>query len=102
MKLTHTKVAQLLLIVALITPWTAIEALEEFHRAGIIGKISYDSFYVNNKKYRIAPGGKIKILNQNNVKLSNLKVGDNVSFRGKTLSGVNYVDIVVYHVIDNE
>ncbi len=98
MNFIKTRANQLLLIVLLILPWTTIEALEDFREAGVIAKIDYDSFYVDNQKYQIAPNARIEILERSNARLSDLKTGDTIYFTGQTLSGVNYVDFIVYHL----
>ena len=103
MKSLKTGLTHLLIIMALMLPWAVSEALETFHRAGVISKISDATFSIHeDQKYRIAPDVKIEIPGVVNAKFSDLKVGDNISFRGQTLSGASYVGSIVYYRLDNE
>lgn len=103
MKSLKTGLTHLLIMMALMLPWATSQALETFHRAGTISEISYATFSVHQgQEYRLAPDVKIKIPGVVNAKLSDLKVGDSISFKGQTLSGVSYVGSIVYHQLDNE
>jgi len=103
MKSFKTSLTHLLVIMTLMLPWSASEALETFEKDGVISKLSYASFSIHSdRNYRIAPSVKIKIPGKDNARLSDLKVGDNIYFKGKTLSGVNYVEFIVYQPMDDQ
>ena len=103
MKSLKTSLTHLLIMMALMLPWATSQALETFHRAGTISEISYATFSIDeDQKYRLAPNVKIDIPGVVNAKLSNLKVGDSISFQGQTLSGVSYVESIVFYRLDNE
>jgi hypothetical protein len=100
MKQLKTLLTRLLVIVSLMLPWAATEALETFERNGFISAIGYAEFTVKGKEYRIASGAKLKSEDPGRKKFSDFKVGDEIYFQGKTLSGVNYVDFIVYWTPD--
>lgn len=88
-------VVRLLVIMAVMLPWAATEALETFEQAGVITHVDYELFTINNKEYRVSSAE----LDSNNLgrnKISDLRVGDLVWLRGKVLNDVNYVDFIVY------
>lgn len=92
----RTLLVQFLLVTSLLLPWGATGALDNFEQAGTISKIGYEEFTVNRKKYRIAPGAKLQSSDPSRSKFSDFKKGDEIFFRGKVVSGVNYVDIIIY------
>jgi hypothetical protein len=103
MKSLKTSLTHLLIMMALMLPWATSQALESFEKDGVISKLSYDTFSIHSdRKYRIAPSVRIKIPGKNNARLSDLKVGDNIYFKGQTLNGVNYVEFIIYQPMDDQ
>lgn len=103
MKSFKTGLTHLLVMIALMLPWSASEALETFEKDGVISELSYASFSIHSdRNYRIAPSVKIKIPGKVNARLSDLKVGDSIYFKGITLSGVNYVEFIIYQPMDDQ
>jgi hypothetical protein len=103
MKSFKTGLTHLLVMIALMLPWSASVALETFEKDGVISELGYASFSIHSdRNYRIAPSVKIKIPGKANARLSDLKVGDNIYFKGKTLSGVNYVEFIVFQPMDDQ
>ncbi len=96
MKNVKKLLTQLLIVSALMLPWTSAGALETFEGAGFITDRGYDQFEVRGKSYRIAPGAKLLSNDASRKKFSDFKTGDEVWFQGKVLNGVNYVDIISY------
>ena len=103
MKQYKSFLTQLLIITALLMPWTASQALETFSEIGIITRISHDKVSIfRDGDFRFEPYVKIEFPGKPNAKLSDFKAGDMVGVSGKTLSGVNYVNRIVYRRIDIE
>lgn len=99
----YTKFVQKVLVIAALSlPWCAVEALEKFTDAGAIKKLGYSSFSIKEQRYRVSPTVKIEIPGKRNARLSSLKIGDNIFVKGKVLSGIYYVDLIIYHRIDDE
>jgi hypothetical protein len=96
MKPIKTLFTQLLLVTSLMLPWATTEALETFEQAGVISGLGYDTFTVNNQKYRIAPAAKLNSTDASRKRFSDFRTGDQIYFKGKILNGVHYVDIIVY------
>jgi hypothetical protein len=90
-------IAKLLLILTLILPWANVQALDTFESGGMITDKGYSDFTVNNQKYRISPSAKLQSYDPGRTKFSDFKAGDLVLFKGTILSGVHYVDLIVYH-----
>ena len=90
-------IVKFLLIAILVFLWANAQALETFEEGGVITKMGYSEFTVNNQKYRISPGAKLQSFDPSRKKLSDFKAGDRILFKGKVLSGVHYVDLIVYH-----
>ena len=90
-------IVKLLLIATLVLAWANAQALETFEEGGVITKMGYSEFTVNNQKYRVSPGAKLQSYDPGRQKLSDIKAGDLILFKGKVLSGVHYVDLIVYY-----
>ncbi len=91
-----TLLTQLLIVSALLLPWTTAGALETFEKAGFISDLGYDLFVIRGQSYRIAPGAKLRSNDAARQKFSDFKVGDEIWSKGKILNGVYYVDIISY------
>jgi len=102
MKSLNARLSQLLLVVALVMPWTSIHAVDKFQEAGVITRVGYDTLTVDGKKYRVAPGASILINESRPGKLSDLVVGDSAAFSGQVVGGVHYVDSIVHHIIGDD
>ncbi len=96
MKQLKSGLAQILIVLSLMLPWTTTGALELFEKAGVISSIGYDKFSVSGKEYRIAPKAILNSKDDRRIKFSDFKKGDQIYFKGKVLNGVNYVDIIYY------
>ena len=97
MKQVKSIAARLLLIAALSLSWSLAAAVEDFEQAGPISKIGSARFVVENQEYRIAPGARLKSFDSSRRSMSDFKTGDVIIFRGKVISGVYYVDTIIYH-----
>ena len=89
--------ARLLLVAAMSLSWSLAGAVEIFEHAGPIGKIGSARFVVENQEYRIAPGAKLRSFDSSRRRMSDFKVGDVIIFNGKVISGVYYVETIIYH-----
>ena len=96
MKPFKTLLTQLLVISSLMLPWATSAALETFEQAGAISGLGYDKFTVRGQDYRFAPGALLQSNDNKRKKFSDFRQGDQIYFKGKVLSGVNYVDIIYY------
>ena len=85
------------LIASLTFSWSCANAVESFQQAGPIGTINYAGFTVEQQEYRIAPGAKLKSFDSSRRRLSDFRTGDIIIFTGKVISGVYYVDLIIYH-----
>ena len=91
-------VATRMLLVAVLSLSPALAgAVENFEQAGPISKIGNARFVVENQEYRIAPGAKLKSFDTSRRHLSDFKIGDVIIFQGTVISGVYYVDLIIYH-----
>lgn len=97
MKQVKSIAARLLLLAALSLCWGQAGAVENFEQAGPISKIGSARFVVENQEYRIAPGAKLRSFDSSRRRLSDFKVGDVIIFQGKVISGVYYVEMIIYH-----
>lgn len=97
MKQINFLAARVLLIAALSLCWSTAWAVEDFEQAGPINKIGSGRFIVENQEYRIAPGAKLKSFDSSRRRMSDFKIGDVIIFQGKIISGVYYVDMIIYH-----
>ncbi len=88
---------RLLLVASLMLPWATTGALETFERGGVISAVGYDQFTVNQQKYRVAPGAKLRSFDASRKKFSDFRPGDLIIFHGKVLNDVHYVDVIIYH-----
>jgi hypothetical protein len=86
-----------LLTASLALSSTSVDAVETFEQAGPIAEIGYSGFTVEQQKYRIAPGAKLKSYDASRRKLSDFKKGDVIIFKGKVISDVYYVDLITYY-----
>jgi hypothetical protein len=96
MKQLKLNIVQFLVIMAFMLPWATTEALEIFEQAGVITQLGYSKFTVGNKEYRVSPRVKLDSSDIKRNKFSDFRKGDLIWFKGKVLSGVNYVDVIVY------
>ena len=97
MKQVKSIAARLLLIAALSLSWSLAAAVEDFEQAGPISKIGSARFVVENQEYRIAPGARLKSFDNRRRRMSDFKIGDVIIFQGKIISGVYYVDKIIYY-----
>ena len=96
MKRLNTMLTKALILFSLLLPWAASEALETYERAGLISKISYSSFNIRDREYRLSPTARIQFEGKDKAKLSDFKNGDRIWFKGIILNGVYYVETIVY------
>jgi hypothetical protein len=89
--------ARILLAAALSLSWSLAGAVEDFQQAGPISKIGSARFVVENQEYRIAPGATLKSYDKSRRRMSDFKIGDVIIFNGKIISGVYYVDKIIYY-----
>ena len=88
---------RLLLVTVLSLSWSLAGAVENFEQGGPISKISSGRFVVENQEYRIAPGARLKSFDNRRRRMSDFKIGDVIIFQGKIISGVYYVDKIIYY-----
>ena len=96
MRQLKSLLTQLLLITSLLLPWTVTEAAEYFENAGHINSISFDTFTMQGKKYRLASDAKLSSESSSRRSFRDFKKGDFIYFKGNILNGVHYVDIIFY------
>ncbi len=96
MKLVTKTMARMLLIFSLLLPWVAAEAAEFFEQAGHISKISVSRFVVHGIEYRVASGAKLSSKSSSRRSFSDFRKGDEIYFKGRSVNGVHYVDIIYY------
>lgn len=87
----------MLLIAALVFSWTSAHSAEAFEQAGPIGAINHAGFTVEQQRYRIAPGARLKSFDPGRRRLSDFKIGDVIIFEGTVISDVYYVDMITYY-----
>lgn len=97
MKKLNVYLARLALVAALMLPWTLAEAVENFKKFGVISSVSQSSFTIRDRKYRIAPGAKLRSDDPARRRLSDFKKGDKIYFEGKIVGDDYLVDIIVYN-----
>lgn len=97
MKQIRIFAAWLLLAAAISLSSTQAGAVETFELAGPISQIGGGRFTVENREYRVAPGAKLRSFDSGRRRLSDFKVGDVIIFTGKIISGVYYVELIIYH-----
>lgn len=97
MKQIISIVRRLLLVAVLSLSWSSAGAVENFEQGGPISKIGSARFVVENQEYRIAPGARLKSFDNSRRRLSDFKIGDVIIFQGKVISGVYYVDKIIYY-----
>ena len=97
MKQIISIVRRLLLVAVLSLSWSSAGAVENFEQGGPISKIGSARFVVENQEYRIAPGARLKSFDNSRRRLSDFKIGDVIIFQGKVISGVYYVDRIIYY-----
>ena len=100
MKTLKTGLGHLLVIMALLLPLANAQALETFEVAGIISEISYSSFKVRDQEYRIASTARLDSSDASRTKFSDFRKGDQIWFKGVILSGVYYVEILMYETTE--
>ena len=94
---------RLLVITALMLPWSTSNALETFSEIGVISEIAYDKLNLHTDgEFRFDPKVKIVIPGKAKAKLSDFKPGDMVGVTGHKIGSVRYVKRIVYRVIDVE
>jgi len=96
MKTLRTGLGHLLFVMALMLPLSSAQALETFEIAGIISEISYSSFTVRDQEYRIGSTARLDSSDARRTKFSDFRKGDQIWFKGIILSGVYYVEILMY------
>lgn len=86
-----------ILIAGLALVCSPLGAVEKFEQAGPIGAIGNARFTVESQEYRIAPGARLRSYDRSRKRLSDFRVGDVIVFQGKVVSGVYFVDLIIYH-----
>lgn len=95
MRQFKTLITQLLLVTSLMLPWAATEALDTFKQSGAITKYNSSKFVLNNGEvYRLSPSASFPSGSRPEYKT--FKKGDVVYVEGKILSGIRYVDVMVF------
>ncbi len=84
----------LLAIVALVLPWSAIEAVESYEAAGQINKLDISTIKIDERSYRINPVVEVNIAGKKDANLKDLKKGDSVWLKINVIGGVHYVVII--------
>lgn len=98
MKQLRQRFTPFLIILALMLPWASAKALETFEGAGIISSVGYEQFTLDRQTYRIATKATLQSGDASRSKISDLKEGDRIYFKGTILNNVYYVDMIVYFV----
>ena len=94
MKQFKTLITQLLLVTSLMLPWATTEALDTFKQSGAISKYKSSKFVINSEVYRLSPTAKFPSGDRPEYKT--FKKGDVVYVEGKILSGIRYVDVMIF------
>ncbi len=81
----------LLTVLTLVLPWSAIEAEEYYDVIGQINKLDISTITVNNKSYRMNPVVEVGIPGKKNARLKDFKKGDSVWLRTIIIDGIHYV-----------
>jgi hypothetical protein len=90
-----TVLVKLMLLTALIAPpWTVSQSSETYEQVGVITRLGYTFIKVDDKKYEISSGVKIQIGDNTRARLKDLKKGDTIWFKGRNISGVDYIDFI--------
>ena len=89
-------VTRLLIVTALLLPWSPAGAVDDFRQFGIIKSLTSNSFTIRDTEYRIAPGATLQSNDPGRKRLSDFRKGDKIYFEGKLINGVNYVDKIYY------
>ena len=100
MKLVTKNLTRILLIFSLLLPWTATGATEFFEQAGHISKITVSRFVVHGIEYRVASDAKLDSKSSSRRSFSDFRKGDEIYFKGRSVNGVHYVDIIYYEKPD--
>ena len=98
MKQLKRGIAFSMIIMASLLPWSSVQAMEIFEKAGVIAEVGYDMMTVFGQNYRIVPSTKLVSSDPGRKKFTDFKRGDQVWFKGFVLDGVFYVDTIVYQV----
>jgi hypothetical protein len=96
MKIVKTGLRHLLIILPLMLPWASAQAVETFEVAGIISEISYSSFIVRDQEYRIGSTARLDSSDARRSRFADFRKGDQIWFKGIILSGVYYVEVIMY------
>jgi hypothetical protein len=94
MKQFRALITQLMVITALMLPWATTEALDTFKESGAITKYNRDKFTMNSQVFRVSPRASFPSGSRPNYPA--FRKGDMVYIEGKILSGVRYVDVMVF------
>jgi hypothetical protein len=89
-----TLITQLLLVTSLMLPWATTEALETFKQSGAITKYNSSKFVMNSQVYRLSPTAEFPSGSRPDYEA--FKKGDIVYIEGKILSGIRYVDVMIF------
>ena len=89
-------VTRLLIVTALLLPWSPAGAVDNFKQFGVISSLSSNGFTIRGKEYRIAPGAKLDSNDASRRRLSDFRKGDKIYLEGKLLNDVYFVDRIVY------
>jgi len=94
MKQFKALITQLLVITALMLPWATTEALDTFKESGTITKYNRDKFTMNSQVFRVSP--RASFPSGSRPSYPAFREGDMVYIEGKILSGVRYVDVMMF------
>ncbi len=86
-----------LVIGSLLLPWTGAQAQEKFERGGVITELGHSSFVVENQRYQLSAGAKLRSFDAGKKKFSDFRKGDMIIFEGRMIGDTPYVDLIIYY-----
>ena len=88
---------QFLIVGSLLLAWTGAQAQDKFERGGVITDLGPDSFVVENQRYRLSVGAKLRSFDPGRKKFTDFKRGDMIIFEGRMIGDTPYVDLIIYY-----
>ena len=86
-----------LMIGGLLLPAAGALAQDTFERGGAIAELGPDSFVVENRRYRLSSGAKLRSYAAGRKKFSDFRKGDAIIFQGRMVGDTPYVDLIIYY-----
>jgi hypothetical protein len=89
----------LAVIIALMLPWSAAQALETFSESGPISVKGVNSFTIKGQVYRLHPNVVFNSRGSSRQQVSELEKGDKIAFIYEDVGGdyyINYIQVLVY------